>query len=166
MVHRYIIMTDQQSPRERFGIRFAIVARRWRREMDYLLLDSGLTDATWLPLIHLSESGGGITQKHLAALVGIDGSSLVRLLDILVRHKMVERRVDPDDGRARRIHLTELGEARVAEIRAGLAGFEQSMLAGIPDEEIATMLRHLATIDSRLWSLREGIAEEEAQKRV
>ncbi|WP_410859550.1 MarR family winged helix-turn-helix transcriptional regulator, partial [Paraburkholderia sp. SIMBA_054] len=56
-----------------------------------------MTDATWVPLVHLHQTGGGLTQKELAALVGIDGSSLVRLLDILCRQGLAERRVDERD---------------------------------------------------------------------
>ena len=84
------------------------------------LAAAGLSDATWVPLVHLEECGGGVTQKELAALVGIDGSSLVRLLDILCRQDLVERRVDATDGRARRIYLTVAGQKRVAEIREEL----------------------------------------------
>ena len=90
------------SPRARLGVRFALLARRWRRVLDARLAASGLSDATWVPLVHLEESGGGVTQKELAALVGIEGSSLVRLIDILGRQGLVERRVDTTDGRAPR----------------------------------------------------------------
>src|SRR3546814_7960315 len=85
---------------------------------------------------------GGITQKELAALVGIDGSSLVRLLDILCRKGLVERRADESDGRARLIHLTPAGVQRVAEIRQELTRGEEGMLADLSDADIAAMLRH------------------------
>ena len=74
---------DDTPPRFRFGHQFSLLARQWRRAVETRLEQAGLTDATWAPLVHLSASGGGITQKELAALVGIDGSTLVRLLDIL-----------------------------------------------------------------------------------
>src|SRR5690606_36107404 len=104
--------TASTSPRFRFGIRFSLLARRWRRALDARLAAGGLSDATWVPLVHLQESGGGITQKELAALVGIDGSSLVRVLDILSRQGLVERRLDEADGRARLVYLTPTGERR------------------------------------------------------
>ncbi|MFG1183753.1 MarR family winged helix-turn-helix transcriptional regulator [Xanthobacter aminoxidans] len=144
---------DPASPRARFGVRFALLARRWRRTLDARLAEAGLSDATWVPLVHLQESGGGITQKELAALVGIDGSSLVRLLDILSRQGLVERRVDASDGRARLVHLTEAGRARVAEIRRELSKGEAEMLADLSDADIATMLAHFERIEQRLQSL-------------
>ncbi|MGO4611814.1 MarR family transcriptional regulator, partial [Variovorax sp. 2RAF20] len=76
----------------RIGIRLVGLARRWRQALDARLSSAGLSDATWAPLIHLHELGGGISQSELAAAVGLDGSSLVRLLDILVEQALIERR--------------------------------------------------------------------------
>lgn len=149
------------SPRFHFGIRFSLLARRWRRALDARLAAADLSDATWVPLVHLQESGGGITQKELAALVGIDGSSLVRLLDILCRQGLVERRVDTSDGRARLVHLTAAGKKRVAEIRRELARGEADMLADLSDADIAGMLRHFERIDRRLQML-QAQREQEA----
>jgi MarR family transcriptional regulator, transcriptional regulator for hemolysin len=141
------------SPRAHFGIRFSLLARRWRRALDARLAEAGLSDATWVPLVHLKESGGGITQKHLAALVGIDGSSLVRLLDILCRRGLVERRVDTTDGRVRLVSLTEAGDRRVADIRAELAKSEAEMLADLTDTDLTVMLSHFERIDRRLQAM-------------
>ena len=150
------------SPRARFGVRFALLARRWRRALDARLAEAGLSDATWVPLVHLQESGDGITQKELAALVGIDGSSLVRLLDILCRQGLVERRVDAADARARLVHLTDAGRARVAEIRRELGKGEAEMLADLSDADIAAMLRNFQLIEQRLQALQAQRAEKVA----
>ena len=142
---------DTLSPlRSRFGIKFSLLARRWRRAIDAHLMASGLTDATWVPLVHLKQTGGGITQKELAALVGVDGSSLVRVLDILAREGLVERRRDESDGRANLISLTPEGEDRVGEIRRELARVESVMLSELSDRDIAAMLAHFETIERRM----------------
>lgn len=103
-----------------------------------------------MPLIHLHESGDGVTQKELAARVGIDGSSLVRLLDILSRQDLVERRVDDADGRARLVYLTEAGRIRVADIRRVLSEAEAEILQDISDADLAVMLQHFGLIEARL----------------
>ena len=146
-------MSASPSLRSRFGIRFSLLARRWRRVLDAHLARAGLTDATWAPLVHLKESGGGITQKDLAARVGVDGSSLVRVIDILARQNLVERKRDAGDGRARLIHLTAEGERRVAAIRRELARGEEAMLADLSDAEVAAMLAHLDRIEARITAL-------------
>lgn len=54
--------------------------------------------------------------RDLADRVCLDASSLTGLLDRTERIGLVERRPDPDDRRALRIHLTKSGQARVAEL--------------------------------------------------
>jgi len=152
---------SSELPRARFGVRFSMLARRWRRALDEHLVASGLSGATWVPLIHLHESGDGVTQKELAALVGLDGSSLVRLLDILSRQGLVERRTDAADARARLVFLTDAGRARVAEIRRALSEAEAEMLQDISDADLAAMLGHFALIEERLQALQARAREEE-----
>lgn len=149
------------SPRSRFGIRFSLLGRRWRRTMEAQLAAAGLTDATWIPLVHLKETGGGITQKDLAALVGVDGSSLVRVLDILERQGLIERHRDESDGRARLIRLTAEGETRVGAIRRELARAEAAVLCDLSDRDIAGMLDCLDRIDRRM----DALAAEEGGSR-
>lgn len=141
---------DATSPRARFGMELVVVARQWRRALDRQLAAVGLTDATWAPLVHLEKAGGGISQKELAALAGIDGSSLVRLLDVLEGRGLVERRVDETDRRARRLHLTARGEEAVRKIRRLLRSAEAALLADLGDEEVAALTDGLATLRQRL----------------
>lgn len=149
-------MSSSVSPaRSRFGIRFSIVARRWRREIDAALSLSGVTDATWTPLVHLDETGGGITQKHLAGLVGVDASTLVRLLDILEERQWVERRSDAHDGRSRLVFLTPQGQQQVLAIRARLETVEAGFLADMDDAEIEDTLALLDRLDDRLMAAQQ-----------
>ena len=136
--------------RTRFGFRFVTLARVWRRAVDLELVASGLTDATWTPLIHLSESGDAITQKELARRVGIDGSTLVRLVDLLSEAGLLERKPDPADRRAKRVVLTEAGHAEVSRIRARIAEAEEQFLADLDEDTIATMTRAFALIEQRV----------------
>ena len=149
-------MTQTDSPsRLTFGLRFSMLARRWRRHVDAQLAKLGLTDATWVPLIHVSVIGGGITQKDLAYRVGIDSSTLVRVIDIHVRDGLIERRRDPNDGRARLIHLTPAGEQRVAELQGLLAEAEAAMLADLPDTTIEALMQGFDAIDARIDQLED-----------
>jgi MarR family transcriptional regulator for hemolysin len=156
-------MIHDASPRSRFGIRFSLLARRWRQALDAYLAAAGLTDATWIPLVHLHETGGGITQKHLATLVGIEGSSLVRLLDILSREGLIERRMDDADGRARLVHLTPDGTRRVMEIRNALASLEHYLLDDLADAEIAGTLKQFDLIEQRLVALKDKPVRDQDQ---
>ena len=143
------------SPRARFGFQFVVLARRWRHELDSRLAAVGLTDATWSPLIHLEESGDGLHQKDLAALAGIDASSLVRLIDRLESRGLVQRRPHPTDRRARLVFLTQAGRGAVTDIRALLVQAEADMLGGLADADLESMLDGFERIGSRLRHMRD-----------
>lgn len=143
-------MSNETSPRFSFGFRFSVLARQWRRALDGSLAVAGLTDASWAPMIHLQEAGEGLTQKQLALLVGVDNSSLVRLLDILARRGFIERRVAAQDRRARLIYMTEEGRRAAREIRTVLSKAEAAMLADVSDAELAAMLATFDKIASRM----------------
>lgn len=143
-------MTRSDDVRSRFGIHFSIVARRWRRELEAALAEADLSDATWSPLVHLHETGGGLTQKQLAALVGVDASTLVRLVDILETRGLITRTPDPMDGRARILNLTPQGLEQVLRIRSLLDASEAEMLVDLDDAQLALMMDALCRIDARL----------------
>ncbi|TPW30524.1 MarR family transcriptional regulator [Martelella alba] len=138
------------SPRFRFGLRFVMLSRQWRHTLNLRLAEIGFSDAAWAPLVHLEAFGDGISQKELAERLGLDGSSLVRTLDILGRDGQIERLPDPVDRRARRIMLTEKGKRSVVEIRKVLVAAETEMLADFDDDEIEALLDAFDKIDGRL----------------
>lgn len=140
------MVSNASSPKALFGFQFVTLSRRWRKVIHAELAATGLTDATWTPLVYLDAGGDGITQKALAERVGLDTSTLVRLLDILSEREFIERRVDPNDRRARLIILTEAGKAEVARIKAQLIKVEAELLSGLDETEVAVMLQAFAKI--------------------
>jgi DNA-binding MarR family transcriptional regulator len=82
------------------------------------------------------------TQVALAQQLGIDRSVLTYLLDDLERGKLIERRPDPADRRARSIVLTRTGETTLARFGKRLAAAEQHALRGL-DEREQRVLRDL-----------------------
>jgi DNA-binding MarR family transcriptional regulator len=81
-------------------------------------------------------------QLALAQQLGIDRSVLTYLLDDLEAHKLIERRPDPADRRARRIVLTRAGEAALARFGKRLETAERHALRGL-DETDQKVLRDL-----------------------
>lgn len=143
-------------PRERFGVQFVELARRWRRALDYSLSRTGLTDATWAPLVRLHDAGDGIQQKDLALRLGLREPSLVRLLDILQEGGLIERRSDETDRRAKLIFLTDAGRASVAQIRKILVRVETEILADLGDGDIESILKAFDLIGKRIQPILDG----------
>src|SRR5579859_8293089 len=90
---------------------FAKTARLYRREINHALEAYGLSDATAMPVMYIGRLGDGVRQGALAEELGIEGPSLVRVIDLLTAAGLVERHEDPSDRRAKTLHLTSTGEA-------------------------------------------------------
>lgn len=144
-------MSDTLSTaRDDFGFRLYLVARLWRREVDEALGRYGLSAATWQPLAHISRLGEGIRQRDLAESLGIEGPSLVRLLDTLETQGLIERREDESDRRAKAVHLTADGRTLVEGIRGIAAEVRERLLAGVADEDVMLCLGLLGRVEGNL----------------
>ncbi|HEY3309240.1 MAG TPA: MarR family transcriptional regulator [Desulfuromonadaceae bacterium] len=121
-------MSNTKIDRSNLLFHLARLTRRWRQVLDSEVQASGLTDATWRPLLHLHLLGDGIRQKDLAASVGIEGPSIVRLLDTLVAKGLVERSEDVADRRAKQLRLTQEGRLSVARILEIVSALENELL--------------------------------------
>jgi MarR family transcriptional regulator for hemolysin len=133
-----------------FGYQLTFVARRWRRELDEALASFGLTDATWRPLVHLGRLGDGARQNDLARSLGIEGPSLVRLLDRLAAAGLLLRREDASDRRAKTLHLTAEGRALVAKLRAVVADACVAMMGDVEEQDYAACMRVFARLAARV----------------
>lgn len=143
-------MPESSGARARFGSLLSQAGRSWRRAADRRLEPFGLTEATWLPLLRVSRAGRPMRQKELAASLGLDGSSIVRVLDALEAGGLLARREDPEDRRAKALFLTPAGEAIVEQVEAVALQVREDALAGVPDDEVERAYALLERICQRL----------------
>jgi MarR family transcriptional regulator for hemolysin len=143
-----------------FGIRLGVTSRHWRRAVDEQLRPFGLTEATWLPLLYLSRGNAPMRQKDLAAQVGIESSTLVRLIDALDQAGWIERQAD-DDRRAKILCLTRRGRSVVKRVEAAAAKVRQRILANVTDEELAITLNVIDRVCAALTDAYSPISGDE-----
>jgi len=135
--------------------RLSRLTRRWRKVLDQEVQSSGLTDATWRPLLHLHLLGDGVRQKDLAASVGIEGPSLVRLLDMLISKGLIERSEDTADRRAKLLCLTPEGLEVVGRIQETVVKLEDEVLSPFSTSEISQMLEFVQRLESNVDGVRQ-----------
>jgi MarR family transcriptional regulator for hemolysin len=73
----------------------------------------------------------------------------VRLIDLLQAEGLVERREDPTDRRAKTLHLTPTGEAKVEETNRVLRRVRASLLKDIEPDDLAATFDALQRIEQR-----------------
>lgn len=143
---------EQSRSRETIGQIITNVSRLWRRTANERLDRCGLSHAMAMPLLALWQLGGEARQGAVAEQAGLEGPSLVRLIDLLVAEGLVARREDPSDRRAKILSLTTDGEARMDAINTVLADLRHELVSLIGDEELETASTVLRRIQGELSS--------------
>ncbi|MGZ5904191.1 MAG: MarR family winged helix-turn-helix transcriptional regulator [Reyranella sp.] len=145
------------ADRTSFGSLLSRAARQWRRAADLRLQPFDLTEATWLPLVHIARAPEAPRQKDLAALMSLDGSSVVRLLDNLEAAGLI-RRKEGEDRRAKIILLTPRGRAIADKVETVARRIRGDALAGLSDKDIETAVRVLQHVCRALDTTTEAQA--------
>ena len=79
--------------------------------------------------------------RSTSSAVGIEGPSLVRLLDQLGAAGLVVRQEDPTDRRAKVLSLTPAGRAVVATMETALERLREEIFAAVSDADLEASLR-------------------------
>ncbi|CAN7388799.1 MarR family transcriptional regulator [Phenylobacterium sp. LjRoot219] len=143
-------MPDRTENERLFTAGLLRLTRIYRREIDKALAAHGLSDARALPVLHIARLGEGVRQGVLAEELGVEGPSLVRILDQLCAAGLVERRDDPNDRRAKTLHLSDEGRALAAVVETSVDSFRRSLMGEISDADLSATLRTLARFDTAL----------------
>ncbi len=127
-------------------------SRLLRNYIDHRAKGRGTTRAQWIVLFRLREQEG-LSQVDLAEVLELQPISLVRLLDRLVEHGLVERRSDPRDRRANRLFLTPAGRKLVGNLDGLRDAIATDVLQGVPTAALETSLKALREIKDRIKTL-------------
>jgi len=122
-------------------------ARLLRRAFDSRMRQLGMTSVQARLLLNLSINEGE-NQGFYAERLEVEPITLGRLVDRMAEAGLIERRPDPADRRAWRIHLTECGRLKIDESRESLAGLEEQLLHGMSPAqhtEFAQLLEMIRT---------------------
>ena len=124
-------------------------SRLLRNYVDHRAKSRGTTRAQWIVLFRLREQEG-LSQVDLADVLELQPISLVRLLDRLVEHGLLERRHDPRDRRTNRLFLTASGRQLVDDLDSLRDSIASDVLQDIPATAIETSLGTLRDIKERI----------------
>lgn len=118
-------------------------AHALRKAFDRRAVGLGVTRAQWKVLFRLTRTPG-LRQIELADMLDVEPITLSRIVDRLEEAGLVERRADPADRRAWRLHVTAKAQPLVAKLRALADEMIAEAFAGIDPKDIETTRRVLA----------------------
>ena len=109
------------------------------------LRPSGVGIGQWALLLFLW-AREGMTQAELARVAAIEGPTVVRTIDRMVRDGLVTRSSDPRDARLSRIHLTERGRRLRDDLVPHAIAVNEAVLGRLSLREGNTLRRLLAKV--------------------
>jgi MarR family transcriptional regulator, transcriptional regulator for hemolysin len=110
-------------------------AHALRKAFDRRAVGLGVTRAQWKVLFRLDRHPG-LRQIELADMLDIEPITLSRIVDRLEESGLVERRADPADRRAWRLHVTAGARPLIAKLRAIADDMIAEAFAGIDPKDI------------------------------
>lgn len=136
-------MPNLDTLRRTVSSTLVVAARKWRRTSHGVLAAFNVSEACATPLLTASRLGSAVRQVTLADHIGIEGPSLVRLLDQLCAAGLMRREEDPEDRRANTVALTEEGRAVTAKMEEELVTLRAQALKGVSRSDLEAALRVL-----------------------
>jgi MarR family transcriptional regulator for hemolysin len=141
------------TPEERFSAALHATARSWRIALDARLKDLGVGQSGWMTIAIVAKSRVELSQRALADQLGVEGPSVVAMLDRLEQAGLVLRTPSPTDRRVKLVHLTDAGHALYAKVRKEADAFRVSVLDGVPPAQLATATTVLETLRARIEAM-------------
>lgn len=130
------------SERQReLGQTIGEISRAWRYEMNTRLKPYGLNQSMQQVLVQLHRHPDGLMQRDLARKLGIEGPTLVRLLDLLEQKELISRIPSPDDKRRKYSVLTTKAAEQIRIIEKISGELRTVMLEGLSSAEIDSGLQ-------------------------
>ncbi|MBN3851449.1 MarR family transcriptional regulator [Paraburkholderia sp. Ac-20342] len=136
-------MPNLDTLRRTVSSTLVVAARKWRRTSHGVLAAFNVSEACATPLLTASRLGSAVRQVTLADHIGIEGPSLVRLLDQLCAAGLMRREEDPEDRRAKTVALTDEGRAVTAKMEEELVTLRAQALKGLSRDDLEATLRVL-----------------------
>ncbi|QLA15425.1 MarR family winged helix-turn-helix transcriptional regulator [Desulfolutivibrio sulfoxidireducens] len=100
----------------------------------------------------------GLTQTELADRTVKDRTTITRILDLLEKKGLAERRKDPMDRRSFRVHLTDAGRGAREILLPLVKGYAARLYADLTEAEFTTLKSIMDKINARLDDLESEAA--------
>jgi DNA-binding MarR family transcriptional regulator len=104
---------------------------------DQAVRDLGITRAQWWALSNLSRhKDDGMSQSDLARKLDVGKPTIGGLIDRLTERGLVERRLDGDDRRVRKLFITARGYEIISNMSPIAASLNDVFLENVPQDQV------------------------------
>ncbi len=144
-------------------------AKLFQRSLDIeLRRNAGVTLSQWR-VVGALVLQPGLTQKEIADKMGIEGATLVPVIDKMEKDGLLKRKPDLTDRRANRIYLTSKADSLWASMTECALKIRRSSTKNISDDDIKLTLDTLRKISKNLatsFELEKSVSFVKGNKRI
>ena len=113
---------------ERFSDALHSTSRAWRQAVDRRLKYLGVSQASWMTIAFASKARSPLSQSELADKLGVEGATMVAMIDRLVNAGLVLREASTTDRRVKRVVLTPAGAKIYDRVKAEALALRKELL--------------------------------------
>jgi MarR family transcriptional regulator for hemolysin len=136
-------MTDLE---ERFSNALHSTSRAWRQAVDRRLKFLGVSQASWMTIALAAKSRSPLSQSELADRLGVEGATMVAMVDRLVKAGLVVREASTTDRRVKRVVLTGAGQQIYEKVKTEAAALRKELLANTDRKKLSAATELLETL--------------------
>lgn len=140
---------------ERFALALHNCARSWRNALDRRLKSLDLSQAAWMTIAMVTRNREPLSQIDLANKLGVEGATMVSMLDRLVKAELIERQPCESDRRVKHIALTAKGKEIHGELRKRADSFRTQILQELDQKQLSDIANTLESLTLRIENTRE-----------
>ena len=121
---------------ERFANALHGTARVWRQAIDRRLKYLGVSQASWMTIAVAANAREPLSQSELADSLGVEGATMVAMVDRLVKAGLVKREPSTADRRIKRVVVTEAGYRLFDTVKTEAALVRKELLSQLDPEKL------------------------------
>jgi DNA-binding MarR family transcriptional regulator len=125
------------SLNESLGFLTNRLANKLRAELErgFAARGHSITAEQWSVLSRLYEEDG-LAQHEIAERISREKTNVARILALMERNQLIERRTDPEDNRARKVYLTAYGRSLQTDLTDSAKELLARTQQGFTEDEI------------------------------
>lgn len=121
---------------ERFSDALHSTSRSWRQAVDRRLKYLGVSQASWMTIAIAAKADTPLSQSELADRLGVEGATMVAMVDRLVKAGLVVREASSTDRRVKRVVLTPAGVAIYDKVKTEADALRSQLLAKVDAKQL------------------------------
>jgi MarR family transcriptional regulator for hemolysin len=121
---------------ERFANALHGTARVWRQAIDRRLKYLGMSQASWMTIAVAANAREPLSQSELADSLGVEGATMVAMVDRLVKAGLVKREPSTTDRRVKRVVITEAGYRLFNTVKTEAAAVRKELLSKMDPKKL------------------------------